>query len=134
MTVTSKKKSRQEIWIPINPVPASRPRVSKWGTYYGATYDRWRKDAHRALAFLELEPVSGKLSVHCEFIVQRPKTTKREYPRGDLDNFEKAALDILTQVEAWGDDDQIIHLSSHKRFTLPDEEPGTKVTIEEVTE
>ena len=61
--------------IPLNPVPASRPRVSKWGTYYPKRYATWKKDALKHLpANLEKgneyyqKPM--ELTVCIEFIVQ----------------------------------------------------------------
>ena len=42
-----KKGSKKHVPLTLlgQPVPASRPRVTRWGTYYGKNYTRWRKAA-----------------------------------------------------------------------------------------
>jgi len=72
----------------------------------------------------------GEVVAIIEHIVARPKTTKREWPRGDVDNFAKATLDALSKRKlGWSDDDQVIALVSLKRFANPDEVPHTLVWI-----
>lgn len=114
-----------------NPVPASRPRVTRWGTYYGKTYKAWRELADRELPAAP-RCASGHLHVELEFAVRRPKTTKRTNPRGDVDNYAKAMLDAMTKKNYWGDDDQIVSLLCTKRFTSEGEEPFIAATIHEL--
>tara|TARA_R100001591_G_scaffold29485_2_gene40477 strand:+ start:804 stop:1160 length:357 start_codon:yes stop_codon:yes gene_type:complete len=112
--------------VAVEPVPASRPRVTKWGTYYGKRYTQFRKDAKAALDAMELgEPFAGRISVHLEFWCKRPKTTKRETPRGDIDNYIKAILDSCNAV-VWDDDDQITKCSAKKMF---EDEHGPRIII-----
>jgi Holliday junction resolvase RusA-like endonuclease len=118
--------------VPLNPVPASRPRVSKWGTYYLKTYTRWMKQAKLHLPDGVDEPAlgAGPVAVLTEFIVNRPKTTKRQWPLGDVDNYEKAAWDAITKCRAvWQDDDQILMCLSIKRYAETNEEPHTRVVV-----
>jgi len=78
------------------------------------------------------EPVfpTGELAVLTEFVVTKPRTTKRGWPRGDNDNYEKAAWDAVTKCGAvWSDDDQIILNLSHKRFANPGEKARTEMLI-----
>jgi len=123
-------------WFDINPVPASRPRVSKWGTYYGKTYK-----AFRAAFAAEVEEfrkdfrplLADKLKVKAVFNVVRPKTTKLVHPRGDIDNYLKALFDSCNEF-TWRDDIQIAEVWAHKQWSedegyitldieeLPDEE------------
>ena len=82
--------------FPIEPVPASRPRVSKWGTYYGKRYSEFRKVAAQVVPEIYSGlPLNGTLEVTVTFYCKRPKTTKRDEPRGDVDNYVKAILDSL---------------------------------------
>lgn len=120
--------------IPLSPVPASRPRVSKWGTYYLKTYTQWMKQAKLHLPDgVDDPPFTTGVAVLTEFIVKRPKTTKRDYPIGDVDNYEKAAWDAITKCKSiWRDDDQILLSVSLKRYAKPDEEPCTRVTVIEL--
>lgn len=109
-------------------MPASRPRVSRWGTYYGKRYTAWRKAAAQLINPAKhtfTVPVYVKLELVCE----RPKTSQRLYPRGDVDNYAKAVLDALTEKGYWTDDDLVVRLSVEKRFALKHEAPSIIVTI-----
>lgn len=118
--------------IPGRPVPASRPRVSKWGTYYGKTYTQWRKVASVALEESR-DRFEGQLAVLTQIVSPRPKTTNRGYPRGDIDNFEKSAWDAVTSsMAAWKDDDQLVTTVTTKRYAEGDEECGIFMTIYEI--
>lgn len=124
-----------QVDIDTKPVPASRPRVSKWGTYYAKTYRNWRDEAHKLLqeARSKHEPDTGPLLVFTEIVYPRPKSTKRAYPHGDNDNYEKAAWDVITRDERWwNDDDQIVLNVTTKRYTDKQETPGTRLHIFEL--
>ena len=69
------------------------------------------------------------MEVWLEFVCQRPKKPSRPYPRGDCDNFSKAALDALTSAGVWVDDAQVITVHSTKRYARPGEQPGTRVRV-----
>lgn len=113
----------------LSPVPASRPRVTRWGTYYTKTYKAWIAAAEKAIP-QSRDPLTGPLTISVEFVVQRPKTSKRAYPKGDIDNYEKAVYDMLTKRGYWHDDDQLVTTSTvTKRFTEPGEEPGFTVIV-----
>jgi len=121
--------------LPFDPVPASRPRVTKWGTYYGITYKVWKQ---RAAAYLRNRsvvtgrgiPLATPLMVVVESIIKKPKTSKARYPKGDVDNYAKGPLDAITKTgEYWEDDRQVVCLLSSKRFAAKDEQPRTEVHI-----
>lgn len=121
------------LFLPINPVPASRPRVTRWGTYYSKTYKNWKKDAAKWLENLKVEKtLDGELITVVESTVRKPKTTKRSNPRGDIDNYSKAPLDAINETELWLDDDQVVMLIATKKFTTNEDEVGTKITVYEV--
>ena len=116
--------------IPGNPVAASRPRVSKWGTYYGKTYKKFREHAAQALADFKSTYGAAPLGVITRIVVMKPKTTKRSYPRGDIDNFEKAAWDAITNSPAfWDDDDQIVLSVTSKEYTQDESAIGFHLNI-----
>jgi Holliday junction resolvase RusA-like endonuclease len=103
--------------------------VTRWGTYYTKTYKNWMQ---AAAPFVEACKTyhEGPLAVIVEVICPRPKTVERAYPRGDVDNYEKAALDIITKGESvWDDDDQVVMLIGVKRFVDKGEEPRTIVEV-----
>jgi len=117
--------------FPFDPVPASRPRVTKWGTYYGKTYKAWKANAERFLMPGTLHLAStARLLVVTQAIVRKPKTSKLVVPRGDTDNYAKGPLDVITKAGGyWVDDQQVLCLISSKRFASKDEQPRTEVHI-----
>jgi Holliday junction resolvase RusA-like endonuclease len=125
----AKGKPQIELTIPLNPVPASRPRVSQHvGVYYLKTYSTWMKQA--ALHLPQGEPAfpSGRVIALAEHFVQRPKTTRLSAPRGDVDNYLKATLDAVTKCKAvWSDDDQVALVIGTKQFTV--EDPHTQILV-----
>lgn len=119
------------IEIPLEPVPASRPRVSKWGAYYTGKYPVWMKQARAYVRKGHLDlPDDAELLVVVEHICAKPKTSKRYYPKGDCDNFVKGPLDVVTKAEGWWyDDDQLTYLLTCKRFAKRGETPRTVMEI-----
>ena len=112
----------------LNPVVASRPRVTRWGVYYGKNYTAWKKAAMELIKD-QTDTIEKHCTVLIEQIVQKPKTSKKLFPRGDVDNYGKAPMDILTKKQFWTDDDLVTGMWSSKRFAEPDEEPRTEVSI-----
>lgn len=99
----------------INPVPASRPKVSKYSTYYGKKYTAFRKEVKPLIEELDLTPLEGPITISLTFNVSKPKTSKLDYPTGDVDNYCKAVLDSLNGY-LYVDDKQIVHLQASKQF------------------
>lgn len=114
-----------ELTFPVSPVAASRPRVSKWGSYYTGAYKQFRIDASDVVVEVlgeDFTPLSSKLQVDIECYCTRPKTTKLDGPKSDVDNMAKAVLDILNG-KLWLDDSQIVSLHISKQWA-PKGEPG----------
>ncbi len=125
---TMKTSNLRSYFFEVEPVPASRPRVSRWGTYYGKRYEKFRREMREILREFPDEPLSGPLAVWVEFHVPTPKTTKREWPRGDVDNFVKGPLDSMTTHGGfWEDDDQIVYLETTKVFTKEGQPNGIRI-------
>ncbi len=119
-----------EFYLPHPPVPAARPRVSKWGVYYPKTYRTWRLDTDASLARFErpVTTVRGPVYVTVYSVCKRPKKLTRELPRGDVDNYSKAVLDAVTRTGlVWKDDDQVKILLTGKRYAEEGEEPHTYI-------
>jgi len=114
--------------LPVEPVPAARPRVGRFGTYYPKRYEHYRKAAlERALEHDGI-PTDKPLVLFVEVVATKPKTGKLTSPNGDVDNFHKGPLDALTKSEKfWKDDKQIVGLLSFKRYAEPGEEAGTRL-------
>jgi len=105
------------IVLDMNPVPASRARVSKYGTYHLPTYRKFLTQAKEALKkIMRGQSIDRRpLSVAITCCVQTPKKTERSWPRGDVDNYAKAVLDSMSGI-VFEDDDQVLELTVNKSF------------------
>lgn len=126
--------------LAIEPVPASRPRVTRWGTYYLKTYKSYKDAAHEVIPVCTEEPLDCELGATIEFICHRPKSTTMVSPRGDIDNHIKAIFDAVVGQSATKkqacrlkhyivDDEVISHVTASMRYAKPNEEPCTIITI-----
>ena len=112
----------------INPVPASRPRVTRWGTYYSKTYLSF-KDTMYAMVHVEVPKrlLEGCLHVETTFYKAVPKSYSKKrkteidgqfcISNVDNDNLEKALWDTLNG-HLWGDDKQIVSNYTEKRWSV----------------
>jgi len=125
------------IFIPVAPTPASRPRISRYGNYYPKNYTEFRKQL-----YMHLKKLQGKhkavekaeFSVELELICKKPKKPSNPYPRGDVDNYAKGYLDGITYAQLfWDDDIQVVKLNITKRYQEEGEDYGAKITIEQLT-
>lgn len=117
-----------EFYLQVPPTPASRPRVSRFGTYYGKNYQNFLNAAQPIAGRFDGVPSDKPLCVFVENVVAKPKHSKRDFPRGDVDNYAKGPLDVMTKAEKfWEDDDQVVLLLTSKRFAAPDEEPHVRI-------
>lgn len=117
--------------IPIAPVPASRPRVTKTGHAYDTKqYSKFKKDVNYWLAFnYKDEPLADvPLMVRYEFYrdIQSSISKKEHHRRAinavrpivkpDLDNYVKAIQDCCTG-HLWQDDNLIVDSRSAKYYS-----------------
>lgn len=119
-----------ELILPLDPVPASRPRVGRWSTYYKGSYGIWKPLAERLLksAVWPVMQTGDPVHIMLEVVKRKARTSKLVVPNGDLDNYVKAVLDAVTKAEkAWKDDVQVQTLHTHKRFALGGEAPRVHV-------
>jgi Holliday junction resolvase RusA-like endonuclease len=108
-----------QIVLALDPVPAARPRVGRFGTYYPKTYSRFKIQADELLAPLAegRAPSTELFYVDVQIIGEKPKSTILPAPKGDIDNYVKAALDAVTKAQAlWSDDRQVVGLHAVKRW------------------
>jgi Holliday junction resolvase RusA-like endonuclease len=125
------------LFIPVKPVPASRPRVTRFGTYFTKTYVDFRNECYHFLKPLAKKyPANESMyAVDIDFIMRKPKCPSNYYPVSDLDNLEKGILDALVKCELFFNDDiQIIKLSARKRYQKENEPFGMNITITELSE
>lgn len=113
-------------WLPGKPTPTPRPRVSKKGfTYYPKNYKDWVADVTKVMKPLDLPQLKGPIIIVIEVNCIPPKKTDHCAPMGDVDNYAKGPMDLMTKLEkGWFDDRQVVSLTTVKRWIGPDEEPG----------
>lgn len=87
--------------------------------YYPASYKEAKASMEAWLKDKGLTPMKGPIQVETLLFVARPKTTKKLWPKGDNDNYEKGVWDALNG-HAWEDDDQIVLNTTVKLFTKLD--------------
>jgi Holliday junction resolvase RusA-like endonuclease len=125
--------SKLRFRIPVNPVPASRPRVTRWGVYYGKRHTQYVKEcAEFFKTFRVIKTFDTPVEVGLSFLVSKPKTTKRLFPIGDVDNYCKLALDELVKWKVLKDDDLVLRLFSDKDFADEGKLVGTYVVINHI--
>lgn len=114
----------------MEPLPASRPRVTRWGTYIAKPYKEWLAAASKYLKTTDARIPHGRhLAVVVEVVCTRARTSKLSTPKGDIDNYVKAPLDAITHAGLWQDDKWVTSLVASKRFAAADEAAHTAVTV-----
>ena len=92
----------------------------------------WRADIARNAELFGFKPIASAVKVELDFVMNRPKSTKRVFPsvKPDLDKLIRAVLDGLTGV-AYEDDSQVILIQSSKTYG---EKQGVWIGIEQIIE
>lgn len=111
----------------IAPVPASRPRVTRWATYFPKKYTQFRKDFALILDELDVELAHGLLYAKLDFFMQIPKSwsnKKKLAKEGkyadnnvDVDNLVKACLDSCEGV-FYENDKQVAMIRARKFYSV----------------
>lgn len=111
--------------VPINPVPAARPRVTRWATFYPKIYAKFKEDIAMWLLTQKKTMLSGPLSISATFYIKIPSSIskkKREELDGqwcdknyDTDNLQKSLFDGINGylIE---DDRFIVHVKDIKKM------------------
>ena len=110
----------------INPVPAARPRVSRWSTYYPKKYTQFKKDMEALTGEISTTPCENLVCVSLEFMIKIPKSWSKKKRlesentycnnNSDIDNYIKAILDSLNGV-FFIDDKQVVEIFAIKKYS-----------------
>jgi len=110
----------------INPVPAARPRVSRFSTYYPKKYTRFKKEMEALTSELDSTPCENLVCVSLKFKIKTPQSwsKKKRLERentycnnnSDIDNYVKAMLDSLNGVY-FIDDRQVVEVFASKKYS-----------------
>lgn len=112
----------------IEPVSASRPRVTQHGTFYAEPYNQFKKDMDVLLMgkrVLYAEPLKLDVTFFCTIPKSYSKKRRDEMDgtfkatKPDLDNFEKALYDAMNGV-MYVDDSQIVEHTTRKIWVKDD--------------
>ena len=109
----------------INPIPAARPRVSRWSTYYPKKYTQFKKEMLALTSELDVTPIENLVRVELVFNVKMPNSWSKKKKlekintycdnNVDLDNYQKAILDSLNGV-LYLDDRQVVEIGAVKQW------------------
>jgi Holliday junction resolvase RusA-like endonuclease len=114
------------ITFEVDPCPASRPRVTRWSTYYPKRYTKFKKDMQALTSEMETTLSKNLLSVHVDFYIKMPKSWSKKKTEklantycsnnSDIDNYIKAILDALNGV-LFIDDRQVVEIFARKIYS-----------------
>lgn len=124
------------IWYPVKPKPAPRPRVTKFGTYNNSDYTNW-KNGLKLLAKTKIKkPLESDIYLKIDFFFEIPKSwTKKKKEsakwhnlKPDIDNLTKSVMDSFNGV-VYKDDGQVVAIQARKQYA---QFTGVKIEIEEL--
>ena len=124
----------------VAPVPASRPRVTRWSTFFPKKYTKYKEDMKMATANILFKPFDGNVYAQLDFFVPMAKSWSKKKKlakqgtycdnNADIDNYCKAILDSLNGVY-YEDDKQVVMLKARMFWANT---PRTEVTITKLEE
>lgn len=131
LIMIEQKDNSIEIEIECNFVPASRPRVSRFGTYISEPYKSFKKEFYffvkNKLSAYGNSFKGKSLSIDMSFYKQIPKSYSKKkkeeclikgcITRPDIDNYYKAILDSMDNI-FYTDDSYVVELSGRKLYTI----------------
>lgn len=128
------------LYLPFEPCPCPRPRVSRFGAYYPPKYTKHKKQVAEHISALELErwPENTGLHIDYVFIMKRPKyMSAKKYScnrvlharKPDLDNLVKTVNDVLQDAKVIHDDSAIVSFFACKMYASKGENAHIQVTI-----
>lgn len=79
-----------------------------------AEYKKWKQAVADFLKEQNVRIGSTPVEVMIACYVKRPRTSKLDFPKPDVDNYAKSVLDAATDAGVWDDDTQVKSLTVHK--------------------
>lgn len=116
--------------------PISKGRISynrQGRGYYtnAAELEPWQLVVAHHARVAGCKPTLNPVHLELTFFIERPKSSKREYPTvpPDLDKFQRAVFDSLTGI-AYKDDAQVVSVMARKFYR---EKIGVEITVSVLT-
>lgn len=124
------------IWYPIKPKAAPRPRVTKFGTYNNKDYTDWKKGLSLLARSKSKKPLENEIFIKIDFFYEIPKSwnkskkenTKWHKVKPDIDNLIKSVMDSLNGI-VYKDDCQVVMIQARKQYS---NFAGVKIEIESI--
>lgn len=124
------------LWVPIIPMGAPRPRVTRNGTYNDPKYTNYKKAIALVARTKFKTPSTTPIYMQIEFFFSIPKSwTKKKkesakwhISKPDSDNLTKGVKDALSGI-AYVDDAQVCSMQVRKQYA---QESGIMIEIEEI--
>ena len=124
----------------VAPVPASRPRVTRWSTFFPKKYTAFKVAMTKLTENIIFTPTNKLIYVQVTFYVAMPKSWSKKKKlakngkfcdnNADIDNYIKAVLDSLEGVY-YENDKQIVMVRARKYYS---ETPRIEYTQDELEE
>ena len=113
-----------KVFIPLTPIPAPRPRVTRNGTYNDPKYTNYKK-AIGMLSKANFSVSDKPIAMHVIFYFDIPKSWSKKKKeetiwhtsRPDTDNLLKGVKDALNGI-AYVDDAQVCCVSAKKQYSF----------------
>ena len=123
------------IWIPGRPsrtTHQSGTKISGHRTYKTASLVSWEHTLQRGLMkHVPDKPIDGPVKLTATWGFKAPKKSDVGWKltRPDTDNMQKTLKDVMTRMNFWEDDSQVVHEVCRKIWTL---DPGIYLKIEKL--
>lgn len=124
----------------ITPVPAGRPRVTRYNTYYPKRHTRYTKEV--TFTGKPKQPIESMVSVNTTYAIPLPKSMSKKKrieldaspcdKHIDLDNLNKLFYDCVLVDGGVIKDDSLIVIETSKKIWTSDDEGYTLCIIEEL--
>ena len=112
--------------LDIVPVAASRPRVTRFATFYSKSYTKYRNEIKELVEAVRFVKMEGPIEMEIIFNMPIPKSTSKKkallldgephLKKPDIDNLIKGVMDAINGV-AYHDDSQVYNLRSTKVYS-----------------
>lgn len=112
----------------VAPMPTPRPRFRAIpvrgktivNTYHPKEYTAYLQalEAELREAFGDREVFDAPVRVVVAIAIPKPKTTKLQCPKPDVDNYAKGVLDAATKAGIWTDDTLVVELRAVKEWSI----------------
>ena len=112
------------LFIPITPMAAPRPRVTRNGTYNDPKYTNYKK-AIALIAKSKFKVSDKPIGMYVDFYFEQPKSWSKKKKeetlwhtsKPDIDNLQKGVKDALNGI-AYIDDSQVCYVIARKQYSF----------------